>query len=88
VNPLLIASFCFSDSFGKQAAHGGKAIDLMLTANDDQTLERMLAAREGTIGANCLRDNKHRGGDNYKGPGFEPVKSSVSYTLRKMRVKV
>ena len=46
-------------SFGKMAAHGGKSIDLRLTTiQDDDTLARMLAAREGEIGANCPRDTK------------------------------
>ena len=67
-------------SFGKMAAHGGKSIDPRLTVNDEDTLNRMLAAREGEIGAPCERDTKHRGGKGheYPGPGFEPVKSSVS----------
>ena len=70
-------------SFGKMAAHGGKSIDLRLTTiQDDDTLARMLAAREGEIGANCPRDTKHRGGVAYPGPGNEPVKSSVSQGIR------
>ena len=60
------------------AAHGGKHIDLRLTANDDDTIARMMAAREGEIGAPCPRDTKQRGNMEYPGPGFEPVKSSVS----------
>ena len=44
------------------AAHGGKQIDLRLTANDDDTIARMMAAREGEIGAPCPRDTKQRGG--------------------------
>ena len=60
------------------AAHGGKQIDLRLTANDDDTIARMMAAREGEIGAPCERDTKQRGGQAYPGPGHEPVKSSVS----------
>ena len=49
-----------------------------LTANDDLTLERMLNARDGQVGAHCKREVKYQGEDQYQGPGTEPVKSSVS----------
>lgn len=65
------------------AAHGETKVDLRLTSNDEQTIETMLKRREGVIGDNCTRDNKHRqAGDKgegaYKGPGCEPIVSSVS----------
>jgi len=55
------------------AARGG--VDLMLTRNDDETYDRMIERRKGTIGPNCDRDKE------YKGPGTEKIKSSVSRCL-------
>ena len=42
--------------FGTFAARGG--VDLMLTRNDDGTIERMLEKRKGSIGPPCDRESK------------------------------
>jgi len=72
------------------AAHGETKVDLRLTSNDEQTIETMLKRREGVIGDNCTRDNKHRqAGDKgegaYKGPGCEPIVSSFAVDEYKIR---
>lgn len=45
------------------------------------TTDRMLNRRDGTIGKNCDIDTKHNQGEAYKGPGHEPVKTSVSFRI-------
>ena len=51
---------------------------MMLTRNDDGTLERMVEARKGQIGQACEHETQNQKGEEYYGPGHEPVKSSVS----------
>ena len=60
--------------FGRQAAHGEYKVDKLLTCLTEDEYERMIAQRGGEIGEDV---HKHRG-EVYKGPGWAPVKSSVS----------
>ena len=64
------------DRFGTMAARGG--VDLLLTRNDDGTLERMLEARKGSIGPPCDKETKKQKNEEYLGPYDEPVKTFVS----------
>ena len=43
--------------FGTMAARGG--VDMMLTRNDDGTLERMVEARNGQVGQACEREKQN-----------------------------
>lgn len=58
------------------ASHGTTAIDLRLSVNDDDTMQRMLAAREATIGT---KYNMQKQRENYPGSDHAPVKSTVSH---------
>ena len=61
-------------SFGRSAAHGG--VDNQLTSLNQETFDRMLDARDGAIGRPCEVEAK-RQQEEYPGPGYEPVKSSI-----------
>ena len=53
-------------------------MDLLLTRNDDGTLERMLEARKGSIGPPCDKETKKQKNEEYLGPYDEPVRTFVS----------
>ena len=76
LNTVLI---CLMSRFGTYGARGG--VDLLLTRNDDFTLEKMLEARKGSIGPPCDKETIRQKKEEYLGPYDEPVRTFVSSHL-------